>query len=148
MKGRTYRYMTQEPLYPFGYGLTYGDVSVERAQIVAKDVVSRDVTLQMDIVNRGNVETRDVVQVYVKDLESEFAVPNHSLCAFAKVSLKPGERQSIALQVPGEAFSAVNEDGWRVKDSGRYILFIGTGQPDTRTEVLTGNTCVKVEVEF
>lgn len=148
MKGRTYRYMTQEPLYPFGYGLTYGDVSVERAQIVAKDVVSRDVTLQMDIVNRGNVETRDVVQVYVKDPESEFAVPNHSLCAFAKVSLKPGERQSIALQVPGEAFSAVNEDGWRVKDSSHYILFAGTGQPDTRTEALTGNTCVKVEVEF
>lgn len=148
MKGRTYRYMTQEPLYPFGYGLTYGDVAVENVQIVAKDVVSRDVTLQVDIVNRGSVETRDVVQVYVKDPESEFAVPNHSLCAFAKVSLKPGERQSIALQVPGEAFSAVNEDGWRVKDSSHYILFAGTGQPDKRTEALTGNTCVKVEVEF
>lgn len=148
MKGRTYRYMTQEPLYPFGYGLTYGDVAVENVQIVAKDVVSRDVTLQVDIVNRGSVETRDVVQVYVKDPESEFAVPNHSLCAFAKVSLKPGERQSIALQVPGEAFSAVNEDGWCVKDSSHYILFAGTGQPDKRTEALTGNTCVKVEVEF
>lgn len=148
MKGRTYRYMTQEPLYPFGYGLTYGDTAVECARIVAKDAVSRDVTLQVEVVNRGSVETKDVVQVYVKDPESEFAVPNHSLCAFAKVSLKPKERQSIELKVSGEAFSAVNADGERVKDSGRYILFAGTGQPDQRTKGLTGNMCVEIDVEF
>lgn len=148
MKGRTYRYMTQEPLYPFGYGLTYADVAVERVQIVSKDAVSRDVRLQVDVANRGDVETKDVVQVYVKDSESGFAVPNHSLCAFAKVSLKAGERQRMELQISGDAFSAVNEDGERVKDSGKYLLFAGTGQPDKRTEALTGNTCVKVEVEF
>lgn len=148
MKGRTYRYMTQEPLYPFGYGLTYADVAVERVQIVSKDAVSRDVRLQVDVANRGDVETKDVVQVYVKDPESGFAVPNHSLCAFAKVSLKAGERQRMELKISGDAFSAVNEDGERVKDSGKYLLFAGTGQPDKRTEALTGNTCVKVEVEF
>ncbi len=148
MKGRTYRYMTQEPLYPFGYGLNYADVAVERVQIVSKDAVSRDVRLQVDVANRGDVETKDVVQVYVKDPESGFAVPNHSLCAFAKVSLKAGERQRMELQISGDAFSAVNEDGERVKDSGKYLLFAGTGQPDKRTEALTGNTCVKVEVEF
>lgn len=148
MKGRTYRYMTQEPLYPFGYGLTYGDTAVECARIVTKDAVSRDVTLQVEVVNRGSVETKDVVQVYVKDPESEFAVPNHSLCAFAKVSLKSGERQSIELKISGDAFSAVNEDGERVKDSGRYILFAGTGQPDQRTKGLTGNMCVEIDVEF
>lgn len=148
MKGRTYRYMTQEPLYPFGYGLTYGDTAVERARIVTKDTVSRDVTLQVEVVNRGSVETKDVVQVYVKDPESEFAVPNHSLCAFAKVSLKPKERQSIELKISGESFSAVNADGERVRDSSKYILFAGTGQPDKRTEGLTGNKCVEVEMEF
>lgn len=148
MKGRTYRYMTQEPLYPFGYGLTYGDTAVECARIVAKDAVSRDVTLQVEVVNRGSVETKDVVQVYVKDPESEFAVPNHSLCAFAKVSLKSGERQSIELKISGDAFSAVNEDGERVRDSSKYILFAGTGQPDKRTKGLTGNMCVEIDVEF
>lgn len=148
MKGRTYRYMTQEPLYPFGYGLTYGDTAVERARIVTKDTVSRDVTLQVEVVNRGSVETKDVVQVYVKDPESEFAVPNHSLCAFAKVSLKSGERQSIELKISGDAFSAVNEDGERVRDSSKYILFAGTGQPDKRTKGLTGNMCVEIDVEF
>lgn len=148
MKGRTYRYMAGEALYPFGYGLTYADVAVETAAISAKDDVSWDVALQIDVVNRGSVETEDVIQVYVKDTESEFAVPNHSLCAFTRVFLKPGEKQQITLNVPGQAFCAVNGDGKRVFDSRKYILFVGTGQPDKRTEELTGKQSVKVEVEF
>ena len=148
MKGRTYRYMTEEALYPFGYGLTYGNVAVETAEITTKEDASRDVTLRVDVVNRGSVETKDAVQVYVKDLESPFAVPNYSLCAFAKVSLESGERRSVELKVSGDAFCAVNEDGERVQESRKYILFAGTGQPDKRTEELTGNACVKVDVEF
>ncbi|MCI8522657.1 MAG: glycoside hydrolase family 3 protein [Lachnospiraceae bacterium] len=148
MKGRTYRYMTEEALYPFGYGLTYGNVAVENAEITTKEDASRDVTLRVDVVNRGSVETKDAVQVYVKDLESPFAVPNYSLCAFAKVSLESGERRSVELKVSGDAFCAVNEDGERVQESRKYILFAGTGQPDKRTEELTGNACVKVDVEF
>lgn len=148
MKGRTYRYMTEEALYPFGYGLTYGNVAVEKAEIITKEDASRDVTLRVDVVNRGSVQTKDAVQVYVKDLESPFAVPNYSLCAFTKVSLESGERRSVELKVSGDAFCAVNEDGERVQESSKYILFAGTGQPDKRTEELTGNVCVKVDVEF
>lgn len=148
MKGRTYRYMTQEALYPFGYGLTYGNVAVEDVQIIAQDNNSRDVTLRVDVMNKGSVETKDVVQIYVKDLESEFAVPNYSLCAFTRVCLKAGERQNVELKVSGNAFCAVDEDGKRVKDSNRYILFIGMGQPDKRTEQLTGNKSVRVDVDF
>ena len=148
MQGRTYRYLTDAPLYPFGYGLSYGNVIVKDAEITAKDDDSRDVTLRVDVSNQGSVETMDVVQIYVKDLESEFAVPNHSLCAFARVSLQPGEKRSLELKVSGEAFSAVNEEGERIKDSGKYMLFAGTGQPDKRTQELTGKECVKVDVEF
>lgn len=148
MKGRTYRYITEEALYPFGYGLTYGNVAVEKAEIITKEDASRDVTLRVDVVNRGSVQTKDAVQVYVKDLESPFAVPNYSLCAFTKVSLESGERRSVELKVSGDAFCAVNEDGERVQESSKYILFAGTGQPDKRTEELTGNVCVKVDVEF
>ncbi len=121
---------------------------MENAEITTKEDASRDVTLRVDVVNRGSVETKDAVQVYVKDLESPFAVPNYSLCAFAKVSLESGERRSVELKVSGDAFCAVNEDGERVQESRKYILFAGTGQPDKRTEELTGNACVKVDVEF
>ncbi len=68
MKGRTYRYMEEEALYPFGYGLTYGDVVVESASLSSKDEASGDVTVHMSVKNRGNAATGDVVQIYVKDL--------------------------------------------------------------------------------
>ena len=146
MSGRTYRYMKNEALYPFGYGLSYGDVVVETADIAGKQPDRREIVLQVQVKNRGNVATDDVIQVYVKDLESPYAVPNHSLCAFERVSLGAGESKTVTVTVSGDAFRAVNDDGEFVQDSGKYELFVGTGQPDTRTVELTGKKSVKVEV--
>lgn len=148
MKGRTYRYMENVPLYPFGYGLTYGDVAVEKAFLSGQCGDSRDVVVQAEVVNRGAVATQDVIQVYVKDSQSPYAVPNHSLCAFQRVLLLPGERKVLTIPVRGEAFSAVNEGGLRVQDADRYLLYVGTGQPDRRTQELTGRKSVEVEVRF
>lgn len=148
MRGRTYRYMTQEALYPFGYGLTYGDVRVESVAVIAQDAVSRDVTLQVELVNEGGCPTQDVLQIYGKDTESADAPPNPGLCAFRRVSLSPGERLSVGICVQGEAFQVVNEEGERVWGSGKYMLYVGTGQPDQRTEKLSGKKSVGVAVVF
>ncbi len=148
MKGRTYRYMTGTPLYPFGYGLTYGDVSVEGADVLSKDDASRQVTLRVSVVNNGDVATDDVVQVYIKDLESKYAVLNPSLCAFKRISLQAGEKRQIDLTVSGDAFRTVDDEGRHIWDSTRYALYAGVGQPDARTRELTGKESVKVEVEF
>ena len=104
--------------------------------------------VQAEVVNRGAVATQDVIQVYVKDSQSPYAVPNHSLCAFQRVLLLPGERKVLTIPVRGEAFSAVNEGGLRVQDADRYLLYVGTGQPDRRTQELTGRKSVEVEVRF
>ena len=146
MKGRTYRYMEQEALYPFGYGLTYGDVHVERAEIVSTDGASGDVTVHVAVKNAGDTATGDVIQIYVKDTESPFAVPNHSLCAFERVFLEAGEGREMDMTVSGDAFLAVNEEGVFVEGGGRYVLYVGTGQPDQRTAVLTGKKCVEIVV--
>ena len=148
MKGRTYRYMEQEALYPFGYGLTYGDVQVEKAEIVRTDEGTGDTTVHVTVKNAGTAATGDVVQIYVKDLKSPFAVPNHSLCAFARVFLKAGEGTEMDMTVSGNAFLAVNEEGMFVKGGGSYVLYVGTGQPDKRTESLSGKKCVEVPVTF
>ena len=144
MKGRTYRYMEQEALYPFGYGLTYGDVRVEKAEVVRTDEATGDTTVHVTVKNAGNTATGDVIQIYVKDLKSPFAVPNHSLCAFARVFLKAGESAEMNMTVSGNAFLAVNEDGAFVKGGGCYTLYVGTGQPDSRTAALAGKKCVEV----
>lgn len=144
MKGRTYRYMEQEALYPFGYGLTYGDVQVEKAEVVSTDEKTGDTTVRVTVKNAGDTDTGDVIQIYVKDTKSPFAVPNHSLCAFERVFLKAGERAEMDMTVSGNAFLAVNEEGVFVKGGGSYVLYVGTGQPDRRTAALTGKKCVEV----
>lgn len=146
MKGRTYRYMEQEALYPFGYGLTYGDVQVEKAEVVSTDEKTGDRTVHVTVKNAGDTATGDVIQIYVKDTASPFAVPNHSLCAFERVFLEAGERREIDVTVSGDAFLAVNEEGVFVKGSGKYLLYVGTGQPDRRTAALTGKKCVEIAV--
>lgn len=148
MKGRTYRYMENEALYPFGYGLTYGDVAVKSADVVSRDPDTRDVTLKVQVTNSGKVATDDVIQVYVKDKVSPNAVPNHSLCAFARISLEAGESKNVTVAVSGDAFRSVNDEGEFVRDSAQYELFVGTGQPDKRTKELTGKESVKLEVTF
>lgn len=148
MKGRTYRYMTGEALYPFGYGLTYGDVSVRGAELLTKQEDTRAVVLKVTVQNDGKTATDDVVQLYCKDRESAYAVPNHRLCAFQRVHLGAGETISIEMNVPGSAFCAVNEDGEFIRDSRSYTLYAGVGQPDARTEKLTGHQSVAVDITF
>lgn len=148
MNGRTYRYMENEPLYPFGYGLSYGDVTVENAEIIKHQTDTREIELQVRVSNHGDVAADDVIQVYVKDLESPHAVPNHSLCAFTRVALGAGESKSILLTVSANAFQAVDDEGRYVQDSTRYMLYVGTGQPDVRTYELTGKKSAEVEVQF
>ena len=144
MKGRTYRYMEGEALYPFGYGLTYGDVRVESAALSGKDGESGDVTVHVSVKNAGNVATGDVIQIYVKDRESPFAVPNHSLCAFVRVFLEAGERREMEIKVPARAFLVVNDEGEFVPGSGNCLLYVGTGQPDERTAALSGKRSVEI----
>lgn len=147
MKGRTYRYMEGEALYPFGYGLTYGDVRVEQAVCSLRDTKTGAVLLHVTLKNAGNSATGDVVQVYVKDMESPFAVPNHSLCAFRRVFLAAGEEKELEIAVSGDAFLVVNEEGEFVKGSGKYRLYVGTGQPDRRTAALSGKSCMEIRID-
>ena len=147
MKGRTYRYMENEALYPFGYGLTYGDVRVESASLVSQDAASRDVVVCVKLKNAGSVSTDDVVQIYVKDPASAYAVPNHSLCAFQRVFLRAGESKEIEIKVPGEAFLVVDEEGKFQRGSDQCLLYVGTGQPDRRTEALSGKKSIEIAVK-
>lgn len=140
--------MEREALYPFGYGLTYGDVRVESASVTTGNEDERDVVVRAKLRNVGKAATEDVVQVYVKDPASPYAVPNHSLCAFRRVALQAGECREVEIAVPKEAFLVVDEAGRYVNGSSRCLLYVGTGQPDRRTAVLSGKESVELSVEF
>lgn len=146
MKNRTYRYMTQEPLYPFGYGLSYGDVRVERAETAGETLKESDIRVQVWLKNQGKMDTDEVVQVYIKDLESELAVPNFSLCGFRRVFLAAGEEKHLELVIPNRAMCVVDEEGERHIDSKRFKLFVGTSQPDAMSQKLTGKKASEILV--
>lgn len=143
MRNRTYRYMETEPLYPFGYGLTYGDLSVTKA-VMAEPLSENGTVLTVEIKNEGKRTVKEVVQVYVKNLDSQDAVPNFSLCAFQKVECGPGERKTLSLSVNSQSFTVVKEDGSRAADGTRFQLFVGTSQPDERSRVLTGKEPIAI----
>lgn len=146
MKNRTYRFMEKEALYPFGYGLTYGDVQVTQARITNQVTVDSDIEVEVTLENKGAVDTEDVVQLYIKDLESPLAVRNYSLCAFQRVALKAGEKKQISLVVKNRAMEVVDEQGQRHIDSRSFRIYAGTSQPDSRSQALTGQKPLELNV--
>ncbi|MBR4331581.1 MAG: glycoside hydrolase family 3 C-terminal domain-containing protein, partial [Clostridia bacterium] len=142
LKGRTYRYFASKPLYPFGFGLTYGDAAVEKAEVSKEengyilDIVAR---------NLGQRDTQDVVQVYCQNEGSENAPLNPRLIAFKRVFLPAGQEAHVSIRLDAEAFMVVNEAGEHVSE-GKIVLYAGMGQPDERTRELTGHTSVKLEL--
>ncbi|WP_143316226.1 glycoside hydrolase family 3 C-terminal domain-containing protein [Clostridium sp. HBUAS56017] len=147
MKGRTYRYMKNESLYPFGYGLTYS--SVELSDLVVSNIHKNfdSVNVSLKISNTGNFDIEEVVQCYVKDLESQFAVDNYSLSGFKRVELKKGESKTVSIKIDKKSFEAVNDKGERILDSKKFKLFVGISQPDSRSIRLIGITPLEADIE-
>lgn len=148
MKGRTYRYLERKPLYPFGYGLTYGDVQVTEVKVQEPLNKEHAPVLQVKVKNAGNTATGDVVEVYVKNLDSAYAVKNYSLSGFRRVSLEAGEEQTIEIPVAESAFMVVDDQGKRYRDGKHFCIYVGTSQPDERSVELTGVKPVEIDIEM
>ena len=140
MAGRTYRYLTAAPLYPFGYGLTYGDVQVKKAEL------AENFTVKAICENTGKMKTRDVIQVYVDCEDSPYKPLHPRLCGFAGTVLEPGETREVLIHLDPKTCLVVDSDGNRVSGGDRITLYVGTGQPDPRTEELTGHKSVRIAV--
>lgn len=148
MRGRTYRYLTAEPLYPFGYGLTYGRAEVKSAVFEKVPSSDEDFSVTVEVHNTGTADVTEVVQLYIKNLDSPYAVPNHSLCGFRRVSLAAGESRTVTLPVRKEVLLQVNEEGRFVPDGKKFVLYAGISQPDARSAKLTGTCAVALEFEI
>ncbi len=136
MKGRTYRYMKQKALYPFGYGLSYTTYSYENAKLVSDDICGEaGVILRAEVRNTGVMDGTETVQIYV-GLERDEA-PNPQLKKIVKVPLKAGESKQIEAVLPKEAFMLYDEKGEHVLYPGTYHIYMGGSQPDARSLELT-----------
>jgi beta-glucosidase len=137
MAGRTYRYMTSEPLYPFGFGLSYArfeyaDLKVSTEQVRKGD----DLRVTATVRNVGSCRAEEVVQLYVTDVEASVRVPKWALKGFKRIALKPGQSQTVTFTITPEMMSLIDDNGATVLEPGQFRITVGVCSPGPRGSAL------------
>jgi beta-glucosidase len=131
MENRTYRYFTGQPLYRFGFGLSYTSFTYRDLQIVpAKIKVGDPVAIQVEVENAGQQLGDEVVQLYVQDVEASLPVPLLQLQGFTRIRLAPGEKQIVRFTLSGEQMSFADEKGTWVLEPGEFKVWVAGQQPN------------------
>ncbi|MBY9003775.1 MAG: glycoside hydrolase family 3 C-terminal domain-containing protein [Candidatus Lokiarchaeota archaeon] len=133
MKGRTYRYFYGEPLYPFGFGLSYTNFHYENLDISTDKVkIGENVNISVEIENIGNISGEEVVQLYLSHSSPKYIVPIRELKGFRKLVLNKNEKKNVKFTLTPHDYSTVNMEGNRIVDPGEIMITIGGSQPEFR----------------
>jgi len=143
MKGRTYRYFSGTPLWPFGYGLSYttfeyGDLALPKTPIDAGGPLHASVK----VTNSGKFAGDEVVQLYLRFPDVPGA-PLRALRGFKRIHLGPGASQTVRFDLDRRDLSMVTETGDRIVANGSYTVSVGGGQPDSGVPAVSGTIQVK-----
>jgi beta-glucosidase len=144
MTGRTYRYMTEEPLYPFGFGLSYTTFAYRDLQMTPPGSSGFDAAVTVE--NTGTVAADEVVQFYLSALDSKLPAPLSQLIGFQRIHLEPGQSQTVTVTVKPEMLMLFDENGRQVFQPGKFRLTAGNCSPGERG--LTLGAAAPVSVEF
>ncbi len=130
MKERTYRYFTGEPLYPFGYGLSYTTFDYSNLRFSAKGVqAGESLSVSVDVRNTGKRAGEEVVQLYIKHVDASVPVPLRSLQGFRRIFLKQGEKKTITFLLTPRQLSLIDVNNKRVVEPGTFEISVGGKQP-------------------
>ncbi|MCR4608089.1 MAG: glycoside hydrolase family 3 C-terminal domain-containing protein [Eubacterium sp.] len=160
MKGRTYRYLDDEPEFPFGYGLSYTTFKYDGLDIRE----SEKITCSVDITNTGDIDAEEITEVYVaqnvvekgeNDKNGEYLgrmeidnQPKYKLVGFARTFVKAGETVRVSIDVDKNELMTVLSDGSRALLRGKYDIYVGGSQPDAVSERLLGAAPLSATVEL
>ena len=137
MKGRTYKYMEGNTMYPFGYGLSYGSVSYGDLKLNTQSPkIGNSVQVEIPVTNTGDVQRSEVVQLYVSTPNAGAGAPFSQLKAFERVTLQPGESRTVRFTVTTEQMKEFQEDGSAQLLKGTYKITVGAAAPTQRSEEL------------
>ena len=148
MKNRTYKYIEKAPLYPFGFGLTYGRIEISGASASDTSASAREngLDITVSVKNNGTLKTGEVVQLYAKALEDKNEVRNFKLVGFKRICLEAGASEDVVISITSDALKVVKEDGSKAVPEGKIAIYAGFGQPDERTAELYGTKAVEIDI--
>ncbi|OGJ92406.1 MAG: hypothetical protein A2487_04855 [Candidatus Raymondbacteria bacterium RifOxyC12_full_50_8] len=148
-KGRTYRYFADQPLYPFGYGLSYSTFEYSNLQVLAGALPTTDtVSISVDVQNTGLIAGDEVVQLYISDSEASATVPIKELKGFKRITLMPGEKKTVVFDVTPYQLSFIDTRNKRIVEPGLFEVSVGGCQPGPKqsSNVLAGSFLLTGEV--
>ena len=138
MRGRTYRYFADKPLYGFGFGLSYTSFAYDNLRIAPAKVAAGDpVTVEGDVKNTGAMAGDEVVELYLTQPKA-FETPLRVLAGLKRVHLSPGESAHVSLTIDPRSLGQVDGNGNREIVPGEYVVSLGGAQPQDAASVQTG----------
>lgn len=146
MEGRTYRFMKEKPLYPFGYGLSYTEFSYDNLELNKESIkAGEEIKVTVEVTNKGNITGDEVVQLYLKALEASVRVPNYELRGINRIKLNPDQTKTVSFTLTPRKMALIDEEGKCILEPGKFKVFIGGQQPDQRSIELTGKAVLSAE---
>lgn len=137
LRGRTYRFAELEPLYPFGFGLSYAKFSFGPLMLSAAKLTRGDgLRVRATVANTGTRLAQETVQCYLVPPASWPAAPKSTLVDFRKISVAANTASTVEFSLPTEAFMQFNAAGERVWATGSYQIVVGSASPGARAEAL------------
>ena len=146
MKGRTYKYFEGEPLYPFGFGLSYSTFQYSNLKYTQAIKTGELLKISVDVKNTSSVVGDEVVQLYTTIEGSGYQTPIRSLQGFQRVSLNPGEKRTVIFMLNPRQMSVIDDNGKRLIVHGNLMLSVGGGQPNQLKKLNIATLSGKVKI--
>ncbi len=141
MQGRTYRYMTEEPLYPFGYGLSYSDFTYSDLGFSNPEIkAGEEVKVSVKVKNTSSIAGDEVIQLYVQHTEASVPTPIYGLQGFKRVTLGAGEEKTVEFTLQPRQMAIFDAEGRCLVEPSKLTIYVGGSQPDALSQRLTGKT--------
>jgi beta-glucosidase len=148
MANRTYRYMKNEALYPFGYGLSYTRFEY-RNLYLSRSTINAGENLECRVVvkNVGERSGMETVQLYLKDVEAQAVAPRWQLRGIRRAFLNQGEEREVRFGLTPRQMALIDNEGGCRLEPGRFEVYVGGSQPDQRSQQLTGTAVLKASFD-
>jgi len=134
MENRTYRYFTGDPLYGFGYGLSYTSFHYDQLKVPATTTAGKNVIVSARVTNKGKRDGEEVVQLYISNENKAVKAPLKALKGFKRIPLKAGESKVVQFMLSPQDLSTVDDKGKMKQAKGKIMISIGGGQPDEKNK--------------